>query len=488
MILLDVDRFKRVNDTYGHAAGDELLAVTAARLRAWAHRVGGGACGRLGGDEFTAITRRAVTDAETADLAALLARPDRCPAPASPSPCTASVGAAACARARAARRSRRGGRRHVPGQARRRRLPRRRARGPGPAAGSGSPCPRPPPRPPGFRGCQARQRAARSAHRARPARLRRAPGAASPGCRFVYLAGSPRVPATVVLAWPHTRPSLSSPLRGCGSQVGLAPRKRGELLALLRPCFARTGPWLQAGKYAAAVMSELPQRHGWSIARHAGDKRRVRPSGCSIMPARPAAGSAAVPGVRGPGRERDNTPHLSHVREGTGRALIGARQRISREHLDDPVRSLVTGLPDREFRTKGQLAIDISKDAADDGIRPGFHCGDEVHGNCTELRGRFEAEGQASALRVPSNFDDHARGRFPETDLRRRGQAAGEAQPAAGGPLRRERLQGRAMVRLGVAGHRLQRRHLLIRRHLKTGELAFHYCYVPDGQSLARPG
>jgi hypothetical protein len=54
--------------------------------------------------------------------------------------------------------------------------------------------------------------------------------------------------------------------------AGLALRKRAELLGLLRPCFARTGPWLQAGKYTAAVMSELPERNGWSIARRAGDK------------------------------------------------------------------------------------------------------------------------------------------------------------------------------------------------------------------------
>ncbi|MGH3226274.1 MAG: IS701 family transposase, partial [Streptosporangiaceae bacterium] len=54
--------------------------------------------------------------------------------------------------------------------------------------------------------------------------------------------------------------------------AGLALRKRSELLQLLRPCFARTGPWLQAGKYATAVMSELPEHNGWSIARHAGDK------------------------------------------------------------------------------------------------------------------------------------------------------------------------------------------------------------------------
>ena len=97
--------------------------------------------------------------------------------------------------------------------------------------------------------------------------------------------------------------------------------------------------------------------------------------------------------------------HLSYVREGAGHALIGARQWIPAEHIDDPVRSLVTGLPpDLEFRTKGQLAIDISKDAAAGGIRPDFYCGDEVYGNCTQLREHFEAGGQAYVLRVPSNF------------------------------------------------------------------------------------
>jgi SRSO17 transposase len=30
------------------------------------------------------------------------------------------------------------------------------------------------------------------------------------------------------------------------------------------------------------------------------------------------------------------------------------------------------------------------------------------------------------------------------------------------------------------------RHHLLIRRHLRTGELAFHYCYVPEGQMLTK--
>ncbi len=41
---------------------------------------------------------------------------------------------------------------------------------------------------------------------------------------------------------------------------------------MLRPCFARTEPWLQAGKYLAAVMSAMPRRNGWTIAGHAGDR------------------------------------------------------------------------------------------------------------------------------------------------------------------------------------------------------------------------
>jgi hypothetical protein len=31
-------------------------------------------------------------------------------------------------------------------------------------------------------------------------------------------------------------------------------------------------PWLQAGKYAAALMSQVPKRNGWTIAEHAGDR------------------------------------------------------------------------------------------------------------------------------------------------------------------------------------------------------------------------
>ncbi|MFF3711904.1 GGDEF domain-containing protein [Streptomyces phaeochromogenes] len=53
VVLADVDRFKQINDTHGHAAGDALLKATADRL---AHHIGAsGVVGRLGGDEFAAV-------------------------------------------------------------------------------------------------------------------------------------------------------------------------------------------------------------------------------------------------------------------------------------------------------------------------------------------------------------------------------------------------------------------------------------------------
>jgi predicted signal transduction protein with EAL and GGDEF domain len=59
LLLLDVDRFKEVNDTLGHAAGDELLRITAERLRALTDP--DALLARLGGDEF-ALLLTAVPD------------------------------------------------------------------------------------------------------------------------------------------------------------------------------------------------------------------------------------------------------------------------------------------------------------------------------------------------------------------------------------------------------------------------------------------
>jgi SRSO17 transposase len=312
--------------------------------------------------------------------------------------------------------------------------------------------------------------------------------------------------------------------------AGLGRRKRAELLELLRPCFARVEPWLQAGKYAAALMSQIPRRNGWTLAEQAGDRtpdrmqrllsRAVWDTTAAMRVVRRFAVAGLDQAARGSGRRGlavgaidetsqvkqggrtagvkrhylgcagkvangITTVHLAYAREGTGHALIAARQWIPREHLEDPARREIMKLPPGlPFRTKGQLAIDLISEVFADGIRFDFACGDEVYGSCTQLREYLEARGQGYVLRVPSNFYltvtrgvrltcKDAAARLSARDRRWEVRSAGTGSKG-------QRWYAWAWLATASPRH-----YLLIRRTLATGELAFCYCYVPARQPVS---
>ncbi|KAB1920924.1 transposase, partial [Micromonospora sp. ALFpr18c] len=135
------------------------------------------------------------------------------------------------------------------------------------------------------------------------------------------------------------------------------------------------------------------------------------------------------------------------------------------------------------FRTKGQLAIDICTDAYADGVVFDFACGDEVYGNCTPLREFFEDRQQAYVLRVASNFTLTLN---PETRTTCAQAVAVLAKDerrwqirSAGAGSKGQRWYAWAWIATISPRH-----YLLVRRHLKSGDLAFHYCYVPQDQPL----
>ena len=77
VLCLDLDHFKHVNDTFGHATGDALLCAVAARIKGAIR--GSDMAVRLGGDEFAIVQVGVDQPSQAADLAArlieLLSRP-----------------------------------------------------------------------------------------------------------------------------------------------------------------------------------------------------------------------------------------------------------------------------------------------------------------------------------------------------------------------------------------------------------------------------
>lgn len=93
MMFLDLDNFKKLNDTFGHHAGDEVLKGVARTLKGRVTH--GGLVGRYGGEEFV-LTVIGLTECEARQLADEIligVRETRFPELALPGPVTCSLGA-----------------------------------------------------------------------------------------------------------------------------------------------------------------------------------------------------------------------------------------------------------------------------------------------------------------------------------------------------------------------------------------------------------
>ena len=62
LFFFDVDNFKQINDTYGHAYGDHALEETGAAIDSVFGKEGH--CYRIGGDEFCAMVRKTEESAQ----------------------------------------------------------------------------------------------------------------------------------------------------------------------------------------------------------------------------------------------------------------------------------------------------------------------------------------------------------------------------------------------------------------------------------------
>ncbi|MGH3587217.1 MAG: IS701 family transposase [Pseudonocardia sp.] len=293
-----------------------------------------------------------------------------------------------------------------------------------------------------------------------------------------------------------------------------------ELHGRLRSCFLRVEPFEQAECYVSALMSDLPRKNGWSIAEHVGDatpNRTQRLLNHAVWDHDAAMGvirrylvehlgaqSLRVAALDESGQEKQgaatvgvqrqymgcagriangvNTVYCTYATPG-GHGLVGARIYVPADQLADPARREQMGIADDvEFATKPELAIDLLADLVAEDAMPPWCAGDEVYGRCGRLRAFCEDHEIGYVLRVGCGFHTDLAPRLrmrADVAVRQWLSDPGVWETRAVAGSKGERAYAWAWVATTSPRH-----FLLIRKHLQTGELAYHYCYVPPGRPV----
>jgi SRSO17 transposase len=206
----------------------------------------------------------------------------------------------------------------------------------------------------------------------------------------------------------------------------------------MRRFFARVEPFEQAGRYMCALMSEVPRKNGWQIAQYIGDSTpdrtqrllnhaiwdhdrvmgQVREFVAEQFGGEPlvvaafdesgqekaghltAGAQRQYMGCAGRIANGVNTVYCSYATH-AGHGLVDARVYLPEDQLDDPERRAGLGIGDEVvFKTKPDLAIDITTSMLADDTMPGWAAADEVYGRCGKLREHFEQNNIGYVLRV----------------------------------------------------------------------------------------
>jgi SRSO17 transposase len=168
----------------------------------------------------------------------------------------------------------------------------------------------------------------------------------------------------------------------------------------------------------------------------------------------------------------------------TGHALIDAELYLPESWTADADRLATAGVPDDvSFATKPQLAQRMISRALDVGTPGSWVTGDEVYGAFSQLRAELETRRIGYVLAVACDHRATTGAGIMRADqlaagLPRMAWQTRSAGPGAKGP----RLYDWALIDITdhPAEDRPGHRWLLIRRHPRTGELAYYHCYAPE--------
>jgi len=269
------------------------------------------------------------------------------------------------------------------------------------------------------------------------------------------------------------------------------------------------------------LLAGLPRANCWSIAEHAGD---ASPAGMQHLLSRACwdadgvrddvrgfvighlgeadgmlvvdetgdlkkgASSAGVQrqyfGTAGRVENCQVAVFLTYAGQG-GHALIDRELYLPESWVADPGRCAAAGIPERTvFATKPELALRMITRALRARTPAGWVIGDEVYGADPGLRAGLEDWQMRYVLGVAKSHPVTTAGGAVRADLLARKLPPQAWQRLSAGPgAKGHRWYDWAWVAIdpGMPGHH----HLLIRRHRRTGELAYYRCYAPGLISLA---